>query len=132
EAWPRLKVVSRPGPPTLGLVEDVVYLGPFASRGVARMAKEAIEDVVPVRRCTRSMGRSTRFSPCVLADLGRCTAPCDRRVSPERYEELVRGLIPSLSSPGGLLGALDARMMRLASLERFEEAAMARDRLRAL
>src|SRR6185503_12315816 len=100
--------VGRPGPPTLGLVEDVAYLGPFHSRGVARMAKEAIEDGVPVRRCTRSMGRSTRFSPCVLADLGRCAAPCDGRVTPERYEELVRGLIHSLSSPGGLLEALEA------------------------
>lgn len=131
EAWPRLKVVSRPGPATLR-PDDVVYLGPFHSRGIARMAKDAVEDVVPIRRCTRSMGRTTRFSPCVLADLGRCTAPCDGRVAPERYEELVRGLIHSLSSPGGLLEALEARMMRLASTERFEEAATARDRLRAL
>jgi DNA polymerase-3 subunit epsilon len=131
EAWPRLKVVGRPGPPTLS-GGDVVYVGPFHSRGVARAAKDAIEDVVPVRRCTRSMGRSTRFSPCVLADLGRCVAPCDGRVTPERYEELVRGLIHSLSSPGGLLEALEARMMRLADAERFEEAARARDRLRAL
>ena len=40
EAWPRLKVVSTPGPPTL-VSGDVVYLGPFHSRGVARMAKDA-------------------------------------------------------------------------------------------
>ncbi len=131
EAWPRLKVVSRPGPVTLR-PDDVVHLGPFHSRGIARMAKEAVEDVVPIRRCTRSMGRGTRFSPCVLADLGRCAAPCDGRVAPERYEELVRGLIHSLSSPGGLLEALEARMTRLAWQERFEEATIARDRLRAL
>jgi DNA polymerase-3 subunit epsilon len=132
EAWPRLKVVGSPGQATLLQTGDVAYLGPFRSRGAARAAKEAIEDVVPVRRCTRSMGRSTRFSPCVLADLGRCTAPCDGRVAPERYEELVRGLIHSLSSPGGLLEALEARMMRLASQERFEEAAGARDRVHSL
>ena len=131
EAWPRLKVVSKPGPARLSSSE-VAYLGPFHSRGIARMAKEAIEDVVPIRQCTRSMGRATRFSPCVLADLGRCAAPCDGRVRPERYEELVRGLIHSLSSPGGLLEALEARMMRLAHAERFEDAATARDRLRAL
>jgi DNA polymerase-3 subunit epsilon len=68
----------------------------------------------------------------VLADLGRCVAPCDGRVAPERYEELVRGLIHSLSSPGGLLEALESRMTRLATQERFEEAATARDRLRGL
>ncbi len=131
EAWPRIKLASRPGQPSL-TPGTAVYLGPFRSRAAARDAKDALEDVVALRRCTRSMGRSTRFSPCVLADLGRCVAPCDGRVSPERYEELVRGLIHSLSSPGGLLVALEARMTRLAVQERFEEAANARDRLRAL
>ena len=131
EAWPRIKLASRPGPPSL-TPGTAVYLGPFRNRAAAKAAKDALEDVVAVRRCTRSMGRSTRFSPCVLADLGRCVAPCDGRVSPERYEELVRGLIHSLSSPGGLLAALEARMTRLAAQERFEEAADARDRLRAL
>jgi DNA polymerase III subunit epsilon len=131
EAWPRIKVVAKPGPPSLQ-PDAVVYLGPFHSRGAARAAKDALEDVVPIRRCTRSMGRSTRFSPCALAGMGRCTAPCIGRVTPERYEELVRGLIRSLSSPGGLLEALEARMTRLATQERFEEAATARDRLHAL
>jgi DNA polymerase-3 subunit epsilon len=131
EAWPRIKVVGRPGPGKLHQ-DAVAFLGPFRSRGAARSAKEALEDVVPIRRCTRSMGRSTRFSPCALADMGRCTAPCDGRVTPERYEELVRGLIHSLSSPGGLLEALEGRMSRFAGQQRFEEAAAARDRLRSL
>ncbi|MFL5800049.1 MAG: DEDD exonuclease domain-containing protein [Actinomycetota bacterium] len=131
EAWPRIKVVPTPGPPRLRS-DDVVYLGPFHGRGAARAAKDALEDVVPIRRCTRSMGRTTRFSPCALAGMGRCVAPCIGRVTSERYEELVRGLIRSLSSPGGLLEALEARMTRLAAQERFEGAARARDRLHAL
>jgi DNA polymerase III subunit epsilon len=53
-------------------------------------------------------------------------------VTPERYEELVRSLRHALSSPGGLLEALEARMCRLADAERFEEAASVRDRLHAL
>jgi DNA polymerase-3 subunit epsilon len=127
EAFPRLKVVRAAKPD-----DGCAYLGPFANGARARLAKEAIEEVVPIRRCTKTMGRSTRFAPCVLADMGRCTAPCDGRVDPERYAELVRGLISSLSAPGGLLGALEARIGRLADQERFEEAALARDRLRAL
>jgi DNA polymerase III subunit epsilon len=125
EAWPRIKTVKEPrGTGT--------FLGPFPSTASARLAKEALEDVFSVRRCSRSMGRSTRFSACVLADLGRCAAPCDGRVTPERYEELVLELTRSLSHPGGLLEALEARMWRLADRERFEEAALARERLRAL
>jgi DNA polymerase III subunit epsilon len=125
EAWPRLKVVRK-------AKGRGAYLGPFRSSHAARLAKEAIEDVVPIRRCTTAMGRSTRFAPCALADLGRCTAPCDGRVTPERYEGLVRSLQHALSSPGGLLAALEARMERLARQERFEEATEVRDRLQAL
>jgi DNA polymerase-3 subunit epsilon len=125
EAWPRLKVVRTVG-------GDGVYLGPFGTRARAELAKEALEEVVPIRRCTRSMGRRTRFAPCALADLGRCVAPCDGRVTPERYEELVRFLRDALSSPGGLLEALEARMARLSDGERFEEATAVRDRLSSL
>ncbi len=125
EAWPRVKVVSRPR-------GDGAFLGPFASRRVAVLAKEALEEAFPIRRCTRSMGRSTRFSPCALASMGRCLAPCDGRVGPERYGELVRSLVRSLSCPDGLLEALEARMSRLSNDGRFEEAGLLRDRVRAL
>ena len=125
EAFPRVKVVrdARGGG---------AFLGPFPSSQLARLAKEALEDVFPIRRCTKAMRASTRFAPCALAEMHRCLAPCDGRVGPERYEELVRSLVSSLSTPGGLLGTLEARMRDLAEQERFEEAALARDRVRAL
>jgi DNA polymerase III subunit epsilon len=108
------------------------YLGPFSGSGPARLAKEALEEVVPLRRCTRAMGARTRFPACALADIGRCPAPCDGRIDPERYGELVRDLLSSLETPDGLLAALERKMARLADAERFEEAASVRDRLRAL
>lgn len=128
EAWPRLKVVhaAKPG-------DGRFFLGPFGSSAQARLAKEALEETAPIRRCTTSMGLTTRFTPCALADMGRCLAPCDGRTDPERYGELVRWLASSLStSPGELLEALERRMSTLADAERFEEAASVRDRLRAL
>lgn len=125
EAWPRLKVVRK-------VTGQGAYLGPFGSSRAARQAKDALEEAFPIRRCTRSMGRATRFAPCALADLGRCVAPCDSRITPERYEGLVRSLQHALSSPGGLLAALEGRMDRLGDQERFEEAADLRDRLSAL
>ena len=127
EAFPRLKVVHR-----AGIDDGCAYLGPFSGSGAARLTKEALEEIVPLRRCTRSMGARTRFSPCALAGIGRCPSPCDGGIDPERYGELVRDLLSSLESPDGLLGALEARMRRLADAERFEEAASVRDRLRAL
>ncbi|MGZ8630512.1 MAG: DEDD exonuclease domain-containing protein [Actinomycetota bacterium] len=128
EAWPRLKVVR-----AAHADDGCTYLGPFTNASRVRLAKEALEETVPIRRCTTSMGDSTRFAPCALADMGRCVAPCDGRTDPERYGELVRWLASSLSSsPGELLEALERRMASLAEAERYEEAASVRDRLRAL
>jgi DNA polymerase-3 subunit epsilon len=125
EAYPRIKVVREPK----GRGE---FIGPFASTPQAHLAKDALEDVFPIRRCSASMRTTTRFAACALADIGRCAAPCDGRIDPERYGELVRGLLSSLSTPAGLLGALEERMDDLAARQRFEEAALARDRVRAL
>jgi len=128
EAWPRLKVVHATKPD-----DGRLYIGPFGSAARARLAKEALEETAPIRRCTTSMGARTRFAPCALADMGRCLAPCDGRTDPERYGELVRWLASSLaSSPGELLEALERRMSHLAEAERYEEAASVRDRLHAL
>jgi DNA polymerase-3 subunit epsilon len=127
EPWPRIKVVRT------ARSDGRHYLGPFANSARAKLAKEALEETVPIRRCTTSMGASTRFAPCALADMGRCLAPCDGRTDRERYGELVRWLVSSLSTgPGELLEALERRMSRLAEAERYEEAASVRDRLRAL
>jgi DNA polymerase-3 subunit epsilon len=127
EAFPRVKVVHRAAPD-----DGCAYLGPFSGAAAARLAKEALEDVVPLRRCTRAMSAQTRFAACALADIGRCPAPCDGRIDPERYGELVRDLLSSLRFPDGLLAALETKIARLAEAERFEEAAAARDRLRAV
>jgi DNA polymerase-3 subunit epsilon len=125
EAFPRIKVVREPK-------GEGAFLGPFGTAEQARLAKEALEEAFPIRRCTKPMRASTRFSPCALGEMGRCVAPCDGRASLERYGELVRSLLSSVSSPGGLLAALEVRMDDLAGQERFEEAALARDRLRSL
>jgi DNA polymerase III subunit epsilon len=127
EAYPRLKIVRAVK------ADGGRYLGPFASAAGAREVKDALESIVPIRRCTAVMSTGTRFAPCALADMGRCLAPCDGRTTPERYGELVRGLVSSLTaSPGELLEALERQMADLAAQERFEQAALVRDRLLAL
>jgi DNA polymerase III subunit epsilon len=127
EAFPRIRVVRTANPG-----DGCSYLGPFPSSSLATSAKEALEEFVAVRRCKTRMSPRTRFAPCALADIGRCAAPCDGRIGVEGYAELVGRLVSSLTSPGELLEALESRMMKLADDERFEEAALVRDRLRNL
>ena len=127
EAWPRLKIAR-----SIDASDGATYLGPFASSGSATLAKEALEESFRIRRCTRAMGRRTRFAACALADMGRCQAPCDGRTDPDRYGAMVDELQAALRAPARLLRGLEARMHELAAQERFEEAALARDRVRAL
>lgn len=127
EAWPRIKVVY-----DAKAADGVDYIGPFRSSKQARLCKEALEDVFPVRRCTRSMGTSTRFAACALADMGRCLSPCDGRTDQQTYRAAFDALRDAFAHPLALLETLETRMDRLAADERFEEAALARDRLRAI
>jgi DNA polymerase III subunit epsilon len=127
EAWPRVKTAR-----ALDRDDGCAYLGPFSNAARARLAKEALEDAFQIRRCTRAMRAGTRFAPCALADMHRCLAPCDGRTTPDRYGAVVTRLLWSLVDPSDVLETLERRLDALAVAERFEEAALARDRLAAL
>jgi DNA polymerase-3 subunit epsilon len=127
ERFPRLSVV-RVAKPDGGL-----YLGPLPSTRTARAVAEAIESVVPLRRCTARPPRIPRAAPCAPAQLGVSTCPCAGGVSDLDYAALVERVVRGLTrEPDTLLGPLRHRMLELAAQERFEEAVDVRDRARAL
>jgi DNA polymerase III subunit epsilon len=127
ERFPRLSIVKAQRE------DGATYLGPLASRRVAERVADALHEAAPIRRCTDRIGSRTRFSPCALAEMGRCLAPCDGRVTPEGYA-------PAAATVGRAMGGavaavvapLEARMRALAAADRYEEAADVRDRLQVL
>ena len=127
ERYPRLTV-------TASSADDArPRLGPVSSRRAAARIVEALQDALPIRRCTARIGARTRTPACALAELGRCGAACEGGVDPERYAELVAPFRDALTGdPTPLLEPLAARMDALADTGRFEQAADVRDRLRAL
>lgn len=128
EAHPRLKVTA-----SLALEDAAAALGPFGSRKAARQAAELVADDARLRTCTARLPAkpSGRKAPCHLHAMGRCSAPCALPGDPDA---------PSLAAASSILGGdLDGlwerSMQRLASLaaaERFEQAAVERDRLRCV
>lgn len=129
EPWPRLAVAR--GHSGRGLV-----VGPLPSARTARLAIEAVETVVPLRRCSarlRPGAPAVRSAPCTPAQLGVSLCPCAGGVDPGRYREAVEVAVLGLTrEPELLLGPLRARIDALAAAERFEEAADVRDRAAAL
>jgi DNA polymerase-3 subunit epsilon len=131
-----LKVTVEPFP-RLSLVKEVRddgagYLGPFSSRKTAERAMAALHEAFPIRQCTARMSRSPKGSPCVLAEMGRCVAPCDGRIDVTAYGEFVAALRTALTvDPTPVIQALTTRIDLLSAVERFEDAAVHRDRLGA-
>jgi DNA polymerase III subunit epsilon len=95
--------------------------------------KAAIEDALPLRRCTARLGARGGGSPCALLELRRCLGPCTGEVPPEAYAALVGRLEAALDGdPAPLLAPLRQRMASYAAEQRYEQAAVARDRLEGL
>lgn len=132
EEWPRLVVTKNPSTSRAGL-----HIGPMSSRSTARHVIEAIESVVPLRRCTARLGRSyvaPQDAPvCSAAQLGVALCPCSGTADRDEYQEIVRFVVEALTtSPRVLFDRLHDRMTALSSAQRYEEAASMRDRIQAL
>ncbi len=128
EAYPRLSVVRQ-------LTGDgATYLGPFGSTRAAELAAAALYDALPLRQCTAKLSPRTPSPACALAELGRCPAPCEHRISVADYEhgaaEPFRAA--ALADPGPVVQRLLERIAAYASRDRYEEAAVVRGRLSAL
>jgi DNA polymerase-3 subunit epsilon len=128
EPFPRLSVVRRVRPGA------GVFLGPFPDRRAADAAVAAVHESLPLRQCTmRISPRSTVGSACALAGMGRCGAPCTGSQSTEEYASIAAVFAAAVGSdPSALVAPLLARVDRLAAEERYEDAAVLRDRAAVL
>ncbi|MGI5148483.1 DEDD exonuclease domain-containing protein [Plantactinospora sp. CA-294935] len=128
EPYPRLSLVRSLGP------DDAAYLGPFSSRRSAELAAAGVHDAVPLRQCTPRLSVRTTSPACALAELGRCPAPCEHRISVDEYAH--RAVEPVRSAltddPQVLVDALLSRIGVLSDARRYEEAAVVRSRLAAV
>ena len=132
-----LKLTVEPFP-RLSRVRDVrddgaTYLGPFGSVRQAELATAALHEAFPIRQCTSRLSPAKPSSACALAEMGRCGAPCDGRESTEAYAAHVAAVRTAMvGDVRDVVARLSRRVTRLSEVERYEEAALARDRLAAL
>ncbi len=117
EVFPRLSIVR-------GVRADgAQYIGPFRTRRSAESAIAAVHEVVPLRQCSQRLSERTRSSACLLAEVGRCGAPCTGAQSVASYAVVVQDAVRVLHGDGRtVVGNLHARMTELSAQERFEDA----------
>lgn len=108
------------------------YFGPFASATAVNRTLYALQRAFPLRSCSDGVF-STRTRPCLQYQIKRCTAPCVARIDKANYDAIVdeaRGFLGGRNRE--VQQALSQRMDTASTELRFEEAAVLRDRIRAL
>lgn len=111
--------------------------GPFAAAGGIRDAVNALQKVFKFRTCEMEIldGDDSRrfFRPCLLHAINQCTAPCADLISKEAYRKDIERLKRLLNSKRSvMLRQMNKEMEQASSELRYEEAAVLRDRIKAI
>ncbi len=111
------------------------YFGPYSHAWAIRDTVDTLLRVFPVRTCSAGVfKRSGQIGrPCLLGYIGKCSAPCVKRVSAEEHRRLAEDFCDFMAGQTSrFAGRLEAEMKQAAAEEEFERAARLRDDLRAL
>ncbi|MFJ8015849.1 excinuclease ABC subunit UvrC [Streptomyces sp. NPDC096339] len=129
EEYPRVQVMR--GPKKKG----VRYFGPYGHAWAIRETVDLMLRVFPVRTCSAGVfKRSAQIGrPCLLGYIGKCSAPCVGRVSPEEHRELAEDFCDFMAGrTGTYISRLEKEMHEAAEEMEYEKAARLRDDIGAL
>ena len=101
------------------------FFGPYTNSRAMYATLEHIKRLFPLKQC-----KTPRFKdrPCMYYQIGKCSAPCQRLISPEDYKNIVAKVELYLSGrQNELVEELKKQMEYYAAQEQFEKAAVFRD-----
>ncbi|RKW71057.1 excinuclease ABC subunit UvrC [Galactobacter caseinivorans] len=111
------------------------YFGPFYPAKAVRETLDTVLRVFPVRSCTAGVfNRAERSGrPCLLGYIGKCSAPCVGRVTPEEHRDLANELCDFMGGDGTkFIRQIEGRMKQAVAQLDYESAARHRDDIAAL
>ncbi|WP_089100935.1 excinuclease ABC subunit UvrC [Streptomyces hyaluromycini] len=115
--------------------KGVRYFGPYGHAWAIRDTVDLMLRVFPVRTCSAGVFKNAARTgrPCLLGYIGKCSAPCVGRISPEDHGELAEEFCDFMAGrTGTYLRRLEKQMMEAAEEMEYERAARLRDDIEAL
>jgi excinuclease ABC subunit C len=111
------------------------YFGPYSHAWAIRETVDTLLRVFPVRTCStgvfRRAGQIGR--PCLLGYIGKCSAPCVKKISQDEHRALAEDFCDFMSGQTGrFTRKLTAEMRQASAEEEYERAARLRDDIKAL
>lgn len=108
------------------------YFGPYPNSSAVREAIGVLQKVFHLRTCEEAVFRN-RSRPCLMGQMGRCSAPCVGKIPVEEYAKDVDDACAFLrGKTDEIMQQLTEAMMNAAQDRRYEEAAVLRDRISLL
>ena len=116
-------------------IRGLRYFGPYTQAWAIRETLDTLLKVYPVRSCSKGVyDRAVRSGrPCLLAEIGKCSAPCVDRISKPEHKALAKRLGDFVASGSEHhVAELREKMQQASDAENFELAANLRDDVAAL
>jgi excinuclease ABC subunit C len=115
--------------------KGVRYFGPYSHAWAIRETVDQLLRVFPVRTCSAGVFRRQKQMgrPCLLGDIGKCSAPCVGRITEEAHRDLAADFCDFMAGDTArFIRALGKDMRAAAGEQEYERAARLRDDIRAL
>ena len=121
EDFPRITIVRKKNMNP----EKGRYYGPYTDIRAMHATLDFLKKIFPLKQC-----KTPKFKdrPCLYYQIGRCMAPCQNKVTPQEYQEIVKQAELFLSGKQSeLLKKIKEQMQKYSDSLQFEKAAKLRD-----
>jgi excinuclease ABC subunit C len=111
------------------------YFGPYASASSVDETLKLLRKIFPFRTCNLEIpeGKRVLERPCLLYYINRCQGPCIQAIEKAPYRATIERIVDFLEGKQeGIADELREEMTAHSEALRYEQAAVARDKLRAV